>query len=156
MKLVKKIDKVLASISTIALIVIVISIIINVVLRSTINSPLIWIIEVNGMLVVWLTFLTMGVNTSQNRHFQIEFIKNISSTSFKRFLSIFKDVIVIITLVCMIAFTAVAIKNNSRITTSMTEVRVWIAYYLPGMIGSIHALLYLMAKYILKDKPLDN
>jgi len=152
MKLVKALDAALTVIAMIAMAAIVISIILNVVLRSLFDAPLIWIVEVNGMLVVWLTFLVLGTNTSLKRHFKIEFVTTVASESTKRLVIVFKDLIVLITLCCMIWFTVTAIRDNRLITTSVTEVRVWIAYYLPAAIGSVHAVLVLIVRYASKSR----
>ncbi len=152
MKLIKALDALFTFFAVIAMVGIVISVILNVFLRSVFDAPIIWIVEVNGMLVVWLTFLVLGVNLSLKRHFQIELVSQLASKATRRYMAVFKDLVMLLTVVCMIGFTLMAIRDNFTITTSVTEIRVWIAYYLPAIIGSLHALFIVTSRLFAKSK----
>lgn len=141
-------SRLLTILSMTALGVIVVSIVSNIVLRTFFNKPIKWILEVNGIMVVWLTFMTLGVNDRQDRHFKVEIITH-KTSAFLRGISHFtKEIVVFCCIASLIYFCYIAIKDNFTIKTSVTEWRVWIAYYLPALIGSIHGLYAIVRKYL--------
>ena len=129
---------------------IIVSIIVNVILRTLFNKPLIWIVEINGIFVVWVTFLALGVNTLHERHFTIELMSDKSSKATNKIMAIIKEIVIAITVAALIYFCYLAITNNSRITTSVLKVKVWIAYYLPALIGACHTLYLIISKHFPK------
>lgn len=138
------------NLSTLCLLGIVLTILLNVAARIIFNYPFMWTLELCSILVIWSVYWSFGINYKSGLHLSVDALITHLPRRFTNFLDIFKDIIIFVTIVIIITSSVVAIKINFSITTNVLEVSVGLAYYLAVLIGSLSMLSYILHKYYRK------
>jgi TRAP-type C4-dicarboxylate transport system permease small subunit len=136
--------------SGILLILIVIDILMAIIARNVFNRPFTWTIELSSILIIWSVYLVFGTNYKDNSHLSVDLLVPHYPPRLKKIYDIFKDLIIIITLIIIIIYCAIAMIINYGWTTMALDISVSLAYYLAAGIGSISMLFYILLKYYKK------
>jgi len=151
-KLLRILTRILVAIGMTSLMGIVLTICVNIVARYIFKKPLLWSLELCSILVVWATYILIGVDYKENRHFRIEIITKILPTNALKVLDIIVDILLFIAVIVLAISTWSAVQLNGRMILIAMPVSLWIAFYIPFTIGVLTHFLYLIVKTVLRFK----
>lgn len=143
----QRLKNLLTYLGIINLCMIVIVIVLNIVLRFVFNSPLMWSIDMCAIMVVWMTFIVMGVNHRENRHFRIDVVAMLLPRKGQKVLSAIADFLTFCCLLFVLYSTIVSIVVNRSMTLTAIEISVAYAFYLPLLIGVLTYIFYILREF---------
>lgn len=137
--------KVLIIVGVIALAGIVIIVLTNVFMRYFLKQPLLWSLELCGVLVLWLTFCLFGVCYAKKQHFCITAFDHLMSKKVAKIVDWFTRLVVFVTLIALLSSCLNSIKMNGKMTlSSMPKVNMYMSAYLPMLIGIFTYFLFIV------------
>ena len=139
----EKLANLLTFLGVFNLIAIVLIIVANIILRFVFNYPLMWSIELCAVMVVWMTFIVMGVNHRENRHFRIDAIAMMLSAKLQRIFAVLSNILTFVCLLLLLYSVMESIIVNRSMTLTAIEVSVAYALYLPLLIGALTYLYFI-------------
>ena len=125
---------------------IVVLVITNVLLRTLFKAPILWTLEISGVLVVWFTFIVFGVAYRENRHFSIDILPQLLPDKGRIILKVVVDLITSLGIVFLGYSCIQSIMINGRMTLTATPLTVTFAFFLPLMIGIVTYLIFIFIK----------
>lgn len=125
---------------------IVMLVITNVLLRTLFKNPILWTLEISGVLVVWFTFILFGVAYRDNRHFSIDILPQLLPEKWQKILKILVDIITFIGILFLCYSCIQSIIINGRMTLTATPLTVTVAFFLPLMIGILTYLFFIITR----------
>ena len=137
-------SKLLIATGVAGLTAIVILIITNVLMRTLFKAPILWTLEISGVLVVWFTFMLFGVAYRENRHFSIDILPQFLSDKHRIVLKVVVDLITFLGILFLGYSCIQSIMINGKMTLSATPITVTLAFFLPLMIGIISYLFFII------------
>ena len=139
-------SKLLTLMGVVGLTSIVILVITNVLLRTLFKAPILWTLEISGVLVVWFTFILFGVAYREDRHFSIDILPQLLPEKSRKMLRIVVDLITFLGIVFLGYSCIQSIMVNGRMTLTATPLTVTLAFFLPLMIGIVTYLFFIIIK----------
>ncbi len=150
--MIRKLEKILSSmlvvIGVASLSAIVLLIIVNVLARSLFRSPILWSLEMSGVLVVWFAFILFGVDYYENRHFSIDVITLFLSDRWNRVLNIFIGIVTLTALGFLGYSCLEANRINGSMTLTATATTLTVAFYLPLGVGILSYIIFIILRLL--------
>jgi TRAP-type C4-dicarboxylate transport system permease small subunit len=135
MPIIRQLLKICQMMSAAVLIVVLIIDFVGVVLRYGFNYAFQWSEEVQVFGLIWIVFLSVGILAYKDEHLTTDVIKNYLTVSIKRFLTVFKLLIIWVTSFLMIVGGVKVVINSFHISQVSTgsNFPMWLMYSAPAV-----------------------
>jgi TRAP-type C4-dicarboxylate transport system permease small subunit len=128
----KKIGSVLAKVEECVLMVcfstIAVALLMQIIFRYALNSPLIWTEELSRYLLVWITFLGINYALRRNKHIRMEYFFNMMPNMVQRLVVIATQIMILYFMVCLYGPTLSFVKMQMNIASSAMQMNMGLVY----------------------------